>query len=181
MARCLGALRQMRWSNEGNQLEARRFVRMLLSSASSLAVLLVLGGTVVMTLSTFLFFLENGSLQDGVWMRRCVDGVTVSCGGGQMEVSPFQSILGVMWHTLNRFTTTGIEAGAVLTPGGRVISGVTVILGLAMLGLPLLFATSNYREPVYTGVARSEEDVLAGLRERGATRERSCFSITPSR
>nr|CAG8508068.1 6403_t:CDS:2 [Entrophospora candida] len=88
--------------------------------------------------STILYDFEHGELLEPTtltWYRY---------NGNDMEISPFQSIIGTFWWSIATLTTTGYGDAVPITAPGRIVAGVTMICGILVIALLTSIIGSNF-------------------------------------
>ncbi|CAG8476780.1 12674_t:CDS:2 [Ambispora gerdemannii] len=94
--------------------------------------------TIVITSSTIMYYLERGDFNhdDLTWYRAGSDG--------QVEPSPYQSIIHSFWWSVVTITTTGYGDAVPITGWGKFIAGITMLCGILLIAIPTSIIGSNY-------------------------------------
>ena len=152
MLRSLRLVRLVRVLNHFKIFGLKALIETMFASISGLVLFLILSGTAILVFSTFIYFLERGTLVDGLWVRKC-DPNNLPCISGPRngtEATPFQSIPGVLWYTINTLSTTGIGDAVVLTTSGHFITGMMCFTGLLLLAVPTMVTAGHYNTTIKT-------------------------------
>ncbi|KAI8873769.1 voltage-gated potassium channel [Ramicandelaber brevisporus] len=95
----------------------------------------------MIAVSTLMYFLEQEKydVKTGLWMRTPPNG-----SDGPTEVSPFQSIFTGLWWAITTLTTTGYGDVVPYTLGGKIVAGVTMMIGIHFLAIAASILASNF-------------------------------------
>eukprot|EP00002_Diphylleia_rotans_P002375 TRINITY_DN1150_c0_g1_i6.p1 TRINITY_DN1150_c0_g1~~TRINITY_DN1150_c0_g1_i6.p1 ORF type:complete len:785 (+),score=107.59 TRINITY_DN1150_c0_g1_i6:1078-3432(+) len=125
-------------------------VQTLQSASSGLIVIATLELIYIIFFSTIMWYLERGSLENGVWIR---DG----------ERSPFQSIPHSFWWSIVTMATVGYGDMAPTTIAGRIVAGFIILTGILVLALPIAVLSANFTQfyecPSSASIPSSELEV----------------------
>ncbi|KAG9290448.1 hypothetical protein G9A89_007179 [Geosiphon pyriformis] len=93
---------------------------------------------IILLSSLLLYYLERGDFdyEKGVWYRANFDG--------EIEKSPYQSILHSFWWSIVTLTTTGYGDAVPITLAGKVIAGLTMLCGILVIAIPTSIIGSNF-------------------------------------
>jgi hypothetical protein len=88
--------------------------------------------------SSIMYFLERGTFdeKDQVWLRVNPDG--------ELEPSPFQSIIHSFYWAAVTLTTTGYGDIVPYTSWGRFVAGITMICGILVIAMPTSILGSSF-------------------------------------
>src|ERR1051325_3349552 len=88
--------------------------------------------------SALMFYFERGSFHrsDMTWYRVGKDG--------NLEISPFQSIVHSFWWSIVTVTTTGYGDAVPITGLGKLVAAVTMTFGILVIALPTSIIGSNF-------------------------------------
>ncbi|CAG8455183.1 8042_t:CDS:2 [Paraglomus occultum] len=93
---------------------------------------------VLLLSSSLMYFLERGQFdeENEVWLRVNPNG--------QLEISPFQSIIHAFYWSIVTLTTTGYGDVTPYTGWGKVLASVTMICGILVIAMPTSIIGSNF-------------------------------------
>ncbi|CAG8557765.1 7655_t:CDS:2 [Ambispora gerdemannii] len=113
-------------------------MRVFKRSASQIALVSTWVFVIILTSSALLYYLERGDFNDddNTWYRIGLSG--------QLEVSPYQSIIHSFWWSIVTITTTGYGDAVPLTGWGKVVSGMTMLCGILVIAVPTSIIGSNF-------------------------------------
>ncbi|CAG8524303.1 8456_t:CDS:2 [Ambispora leptoticha] len=112
--------------------------RVFQRSITQIAMMSIWVFAVIITSSTLIYYTERGNLNhnDFIWYRTGADG--------QIEPSPYQSIIHSFWWSIVTITTTGYGDAVPVTGWGKFIAGITMLCGIMLIAIPTSIIGSNY-------------------------------------
>jgi len=93
---------------------------------------------ILLASSALMFFIERGDFHrnDMTWYRIGKDG--------NLEISPFQSIVHSFWWSIVTLTTTGYGDAVPVTGPGKLVAALTMTCGILVIALPTSIIGSNF-------------------------------------
>eukprot|EP00003_Mantamonas_plastica_P013922 TRINITY_DN2418_c0_g1_i1.p1 TRINITY_DN2418_c0_g1~~TRINITY_DN2418_c0_g1_i1.p1 ORF type:complete len:461 (-),score=118.25 TRINITY_DN2418_c0_g1_i1:1429-2775(-) len=83
---------------------------------------------------------------------------------GEREITPYNSIPETFWFTLVTLTTVGYGEISVLTPTGKIITGIAMMCGVVIIAFPITIIGTNFDETWTENKQQTKQKQL--LRER---------------
>src|SRR4051812_11499110 len=93
---------------------------------------------ILLASSALMFFIERGDFHrnDMTWYRIGKDG--------NLEISPYQSIVHSFWWSIVTLTTTGYGDAVPVTGPGKLVAALTMTCGILVIALPTSIIGSNF-------------------------------------
>lgn len=170
--RVLRALRLMRVFKIGRYSTQLKLISAAM--ARSMGSLVMLGLCMVFALiifSTMIFLVERGTWNDSMACYVRLGDRTGSLGG---LCSPFQSIPEASWWAITTMTTVGYGDVFPITNGGRLIGGLTMIIGILCVALPTTVLGVQFSDAF---AAVTEEKAIADLKEKFPEKEQVTLEL----
>ncbi|RGB41256.1 hypothetical protein C1646_663192 [Rhizophagus diaphanus] len=117
-----------------SEITARVFQR----SAYQIVMISVYLMVILLASSAIMYFIERGDFHknDMTWYRIGKDG--------NLEASPFQSIVHSFWWSIVTLTTTGYGDAVPVTGPGKLVAALTMTCGILVIALPTSIIGSNF-------------------------------------
>merc|ERR1719171_180544 len=159
--RVLRALRLMRVFKIGRYSTQLKLISAAM--ARSMGSLVMLGLCMIFALiifSTMIFLVERGTWNDSM---ACYVRLGDRAGSLAGLCSPFQSIPEASWWAITTMTTVGYGDVFPITNGGRLIGGLTMIIGILCVALPTTVLGVQFSDAF---AAVTEEKAISDLKEK---------------
>jgi len=170
--RVLRALRLMRVFKIGRYSTQLKLISAAM--ARSMGSLVMLGLCMIFALiifSTMIFLVERGT-----WDAQQACYVRTGDRAGSLDgaCSPFQSIPEASWWAITTMTTVGYGDVYPITNGGRLVGGLTMIIGILCVALPTTVLGVQFSDAF---AAVTEEKAIADLKEKFPEKEQVTLEL----
>jgi len=134
----------------------RVFTNALLLSAQPLLMLLLMFSIAMVLFSSAIYYAERGEWNEeaGRWTR--------VLPSGDVETSPYQSIIASFWWCVVTMTTVGYGDNVPVTSIGRLIAAFASMSGILVLAIPVSIISTNFNSE-FAKLVRNKEIVKARM------------------